>query len=448
MPSDGQLKPSRYNLLIDLTSGRKLAFNGATAALAEIDEETLPRFLRLLRSPAQLENSTDVELVEQMKYARFLCPAAHDEVAEIQARDKQQRHSKSTFFLTIAPTLACNFRCDYCFQNSNGFVMDDRAVEALIEFSKERLPGSERFMITWFGGEPTLCLPTVIKLQKRLVELAKQFEIKELTSTIITNGYLLDGAMSRQLLECGVYEAQITLDGPKEVHDRRRMMSGGRGTFDRILENIEKSCHIMRIIVRINVDSENSSAPLEVVDILQQRGLLDHVNIYFAPVNPSKGVCADVSGRCLSTEDFARLQVRLYEELVRRGVYRIEYPQVAPGGYCGAGNDHSFVVAPNGLLFKCWEELSLSPDEAIGDVFGSSRSERQQNNLARYLNFDAFSKSGCRECAILPLCLGGCPNAATNGGSEERGFCSPWKYNLGEMLTLRYKCNTYEEVRG
>ena len=448
MPSDGQLKPSRYNLLVDLASGRKLAFNGATAALAEIDEETIPRFLRLLKSPHRAENSTEVELVEQMKYARFLCPAEHDEVAELQSRDRQQRQSKSTFFLTIAPTLACNFRCDYCFQRSNGLVMDDRVVEALIAFSKERLPSSERFMITWFGGEPTLCMPTVEKLQGRLAEMSQQFGVKELTSTMITNGYLLNGTLARRLQDCGINEAQITLDGPKEVHDRRRMMSGGRGTFERILANIEESCRIIRIIVRINVDSENSSAPLEVVDILQQRGLLQHVNIYFAPVNPSQGVCADVSGRCLSTEAFAHLQVKLYEELVRRGVYRIEYPQVAPGGYCGAGNDHSFVVAPNGLLFKCWEELSIEPDDAIGDVFGGTRNERQQLNLDRYRLFDPFRRSGCRECAILPLCLGGCPKAATSENNYERGFCSPWKYNLGEMLTLRYKCNTHEEVRG
>ncbi len=448
MPSDGQLKPSRYNFFVDLPSKRKLAFNGATAALAEIDEETLPRFLRLLESPGTTENSEDVELLEQMKFARFLCPASLDEVSELQGRDKQQRQTKSTFFLTIAPTLACNFRCDYCFQHSSVTVMDERVADALIAFSEERLRGSERFMITWFGGEPTLCLDTVVSLQKRLAVMSVRFGVKELTSTIITNGFLLNAEMAQRLTEVGIDEAQITLDGPREIHDRRRMMSGGRGTFDRILANVEESCRIMRIIVRINVDSQNGAAPLEVVDLLQQRGLLQHVNIYFAPVNPSNGVCADVSGRCLSTEAFAHLQVELYRELVRRGVYRIEYPQVAPGGYCGAGNDHSFVVAPNGLLFKCWEELSLNPDEAIGDVFSTSRSERQQRNLDRYRNFDAFSRSGCRECAILPLCMGGCPNAATNNANQERGFCSPWKYNLGEMLTLRYKCNTHEEVRG
>lgn len=448
MSSNGRLKPSRYNYFVDLPSGGQLAFNAATAALAEIDQETLPRFNRLLESQGLPSSEADSELLEQMKYARFLCPESHDEVSEQRDRDRLQRQSQSTFFLTIAPTLACNFRCDYCFQHSSPAVMNSEVIDALTGFCEQYLLGSERFMITWFGGEPTLCLETIAELQGRIAGLSERYGVKELTASVITNGYLLDGKMAQRFKEIGIGEAQITLDGPREVHDRRRQLSGGRGTFDRIMDNLEESSPILRVIVRINVDTDNSSAPLEVIELLERRGLLPHVNIYFAPVNPAKGVCADVSGRCLSTEAFAHLQVKLYRELVTRGIRRIEYPLVAPGGYCGAGNDHSFVVAPNGLLFKCWEELSLDPAEAIGDIFGTTPSEQQQRNHDRYRKSDPLSKSGCRECGILPLCLGGCPNAAANGADENRGFCSPWKFNLGEMLTLRYLCNTHEEVTG
>ncbi len=448
MSSNGQLKPSRYNTFIDLPSGRKLAFNAATAALAEIDEQTLPRFLRLLNSHGVIESEADAQLLDQMKYARFLCPESMNELGEQQERDQAQRRSNSTLFLTIAPTLACNFRCDYCFQSTNPVVMSSRVVDAVVSFCEERLVESDRFMITWFGGEPTLCIDTLTGLQTRLTESSRNAGIKEMTASVITNGYLLDGAMARWFRDIGIEEAQITLDGPPEVHDRRRRLSGGRGTFERIVANLEESSRVMRVIVRINVDCDNASAPLQVIDLLQKHDLLQHVNIYFAPVNPAKGVCADVSGRCLSTQAFARLQVDLYRELVRRGIRRIEYPLIAPGGYCGAGNDHSFVVAPNGLLFKCWEELSLNPTDAIGDIFSSDRGEQQQRNLDRYQNCNPFNKSACRECDILPLCLGGCPNAATNSADENLGFCSPWKYNLGEMLTLRYLCNIHEEVSG
>jgi uncharacterized protein len=442
------LKPSRYNKFVDLPSGRLLAFNGATAALAEIDEETLPKFLRLLATRGAQVFQSDAELLGQMQYARFLCPDELDEVEEQRRRNEEQKQSRSTFFLTIAPTLACNFRCDYCFQHAGSAVMSPDTVQALLRFCERNLPGTEHLMLTWFGGEPTLCSDRVIELQEQLVQMAQRQQLKETSASIISNGYLLDADMAKRFSEVGITEAQITIDGPPEIHDQRRKLASGRGTFDRILANLHESSRFLRVVVRINVDEDNSSAALRVVDLLEEQKLLPSVNIYFAPVNPAKGVCADAGGRCLSTQRFARLQVELYRELVSRGHRRIEYPMIAPGGYCGAGTENSYVVAPNGLLFKCWEELSLNPAEAVGDIYGTERSSVQEANLARYRKYDAFGKGGCRECSILPLCLGGCPNAALASENDHNGYCSPWKYNLGEMLTLRYLCNNQEEVTG
>ena len=448
MSDNGKLKPSRYNILIDLPEGGQLAFNSASAALAEIDEKTLPQFQRLLDSPNSILSESDSALLENMKYARFVCPAGSDEVTDQKDRNELQRHSRSTLILTIAPTLACNFRCGYCFQNNSPIKMNAATAEALLKFCEQQLPGTDKLMLTWFGGEPTLCLDVVESLQTRLSELCQKHRVAEMSSSMISNGYLLDGAMAARIKAIGIDEVQVTIDGPPEIHDSRRKLANGRGTFERIVGNLEESSRILRTIVRINVDTSNAAAPLEVVDLLDQRGILSRVNIYFAPVNPAKGSCADIGGLCLGTESFAKLQAKLYRELVERGHRRIEYPQIAPGGYCGAGSDHSFVVAPNGLLFKCWEELSLDPEEAIGDVFGSQPTTNQLRNLARYQNTNPFARAMCRECDILPLCLGGCPNVANSKPIESHENCSPWKFNLREMLTLRYLCNTQQEVSG
>lgn len=437
------MKSSRYNLLINLESGGLLAFNGASAALAEIDTETRNRFEQLLNGKISPVTEGDRQLLEQMRFARFICPADSDEVAEIKQRDTDQRRSLSTLSLTIAPTLACNFRCDYCFQSASATVMSPDVENALVSFAEKRMQGTEALMLTWFGGEPTLCMKTVINLQSRLYQRGANCGVKEFSSSMITNGYLLDRKMAEQLSEIGIGEVQVTLDGPPAVHDHRRRLANGHGTFEQIMANLGESSEILRVIVRINIDTANSGSALEVVDILEQRGLLDKINIYFAPVNPAKGVCSDASGRCLSTAEFSRTQVELYSRLVDRGVRRIEYPQLASGGYCGAGHDNSFVVGPNGLLFKCWEELSLDVGASVGDIFESERSGQQQANWDRYQNHSAFDRSACVECSILPLCLGGCPLYATGNGSHEFGYCSPWKYNLREMLMLRYKCNNH-----
>lgn len=442
------MKSSRYNILIELPGGKKLAFNSVTAALAEIDADTLPRFERLLRAPELAESAADNELREQMNYARFICADGLDEVSGQERRNSEQRQSHQTFFLTIAPTLACNFRCDYCFQSASPVMMGTRTVEALLRFCEGRLAGSEHLMITWFGGEPTLCSKLIISVQQRLAALAERFDVKKVSASVITNGYLLDAALAQQYKDAGIDEAQITIDGPREIHDRRRKLASGQGTFVKIIENLADVSRILRVVVRINVDSANTDTALQVVESLRQQALLPRVNIYFAPVNPAGGACSDVQGRCLSTQAFSRLQTRLYGELVERGVNRIEYPMIAPGGYCGAGHVNSYVVAPNGLLFKCWEELSLEPTTSVGDIFGGERSLQQQRNFDRYERWNPFAKSECRECNILPLCLGGCPKAATAATDADHGYCSPWRYNLREMLVLRYLCNSQQEVNG
>lgn len=425
-----------------------MAFNGGTAALAEIDVATLPRFQRLLRAPETAVSDQDRELLAQMQYARFLCADDVDEVEEQRQRNDEQKRFGKTFFMTIAPTLGCNFRCDYCFQAAEPIVMSESTANALLEYTAKRVDGCERMMVTWFGGEPTLCPDRVVSLQERLNKLCLEYDLKEMSASLISNGYSLDGTLAERFKEAGITEAQITIDGPAEIHDRRRKLRSGRGTLDRILANLEQTSQILRIVIRINVDCENAIAALKVVELLETRGLLNHVNIYFAPVNNAEGVCADVAGRCLSTKEFAATQVKLYGELVRNGFKRIEYPMIAPGGYCGAGHERSFVVAPNGLLFKCWEELSCAADLSVGSLFDESPTPQQQRNLDRYRNWDPFAVSGCRDCSILPLCLGGCPKSATSESVNDHGYCSPWKYNLGEMLTLRYLCNTNEEVEG
>ena len=109
-----------------------------------------------------------------------------------------RRAGNTTFFLTIAPTLACNFGCDYCFENSQSHRMSESTQDTLLRFSDEHVRDAKQMLITWFGGEPTLCLDIIEKLQENFIELATKHRIALLPSSIITNGYLLDRPMAEQ----------------------------------------------------------------------------------------------------------------------------------------------------------------------------------------------------------------------------------------------------------
>ena len=75
---------------------------------------------------------------------------------------------------------------------------------------------------------------------------------------------------------------RITLDGEKEIHDKRRVLCNGDGTFDVIVSNIKKfSEKGIRVKIRVNIDKENVDAYLKVKNVFKD---IKNIVIYPARV--------------------------------------------------------------------------------------------------------------------------------------------------------------------
>ena len=441
------MKASRYNLFFESSDGVTLAFNSNSGALAEIEKDQLPRIRNILKHPDQADPVTDKDLIDGLTAGGYLVGDAIDEVSCLQVDANTYRLSSAALSLTIAPTLACNFCCDYCYESQSGLKMSEDTQKALLEFADRRMGQSSKLLICWFGGEPTLCMPIIETLQNGLLELAGKHRIQVEPTSIISNGFLLDAAMARRMKEIGISEVQITIDGPPEVHDLRRKLRNGQGTFARILDNVVAISDILQVGIRINVDRDNTDDACRVIEIFRDRQILHKVKVYFAQVQSSGITCADIRDRCFGQEEFSKWQVKLYQTLIDRGIYHVDYPEVSGGITCGAVSNNSFVISPTGHIFKCWEELSLDPEKAVGSIFSSEMTDGQRANQDKFRIWNPFKLSECRKCDILPICMGGCPIHSINAGHPDRGACSPWKFNLGEMLELRHRCEQAREAK-
>ncbi len=442
------MKPSRYNHFFAADNADfMLGYNAYSGALAEIEKQNHPRILQLLRRPEDARSAEDQQFLQCLKEGGFLIADGVDQNTALKARARRARLEGRFLTLTIAPTLACNFNCDYCFESRSNVRMDENTQQALLAFSERYLEEADGLRVCWFGGEPTLCVPLIEKLQSELLGQARKRQLAVIPGTIITNGYLLDAAMARRLKELGVEQAQVTIDGPQEVHDSRRKLHSGKGTFSRIVDNLSDTAGILHITVRINVDRTNVESAYEVVDLLHRRGILPKVRIQFAQVRSTGTACANVRDHCYSDEEFSQTLVQIYDRLLSMGISQIEYPRVLSGAaFCGALSDGYYVVSPAGDLFRCWEELSLDSSKSIGNLFSSETTEQQKRNSDAYRKWDPFALSECRECDILPVCMGGCPLRGIQSNTTTRGTCLPWKYNLKEMIRLKYACETAEPV--
>ncbi len=164
---------------------------------------------------------------------------------------------------------ACNLNCEYCFYlekqalfgADENYRMSDDVLSAFItNYVKSQPTPVVEFV--WQGGEPTLL---GIDFFKRVVDLQKQFSgVKTISNSLQTNGTLLDDEWCRFLKKHN-FMVGISLDGPKEIHDRYRRDRKGAGTFDKVMRGLRLlQKHKVEYNVLACVARETAMKPLDV----------------------------------------------------------------------------------------------------------------------------------------------------------------------------------------
>jgi uncharacterized protein len=211
-----RLASSRYNHLSDLGGGTTLLFNTLTLNLLAVHGRDAARARRILAEPNRRARSEDaVSLRRLLREKGFIIDAEVDERAVLRAKHIRAREGGGALSLTIAPTLACNFRCTYCYQTRPARTMNKEVEEAVRELVRARLREGQSLFVTWFGGEPLLAMDTVERLSMAFIKICRQKKARY-SASIVTNGFLLDADTARRLSAC--------------VCARRRSRSTGRRT--------------------------------------------------------------------------------------------------------------------------------------------------------------------------------------------------------------------------
>jgi uncharacterized protein len=160
--------------------------------------------------------------------------------------------------LTILPTEQCNFRCVYCYEDFQNGIMSFENINAIKKLLDARAQELENLSISWFGGEPLVAKNIIVDISNYALELSKKYDFK-FTSDITTNGYNLTEKTFDDLCKVGVNTYHISLDGPREIHNKTRILSNGEGTFDTIwnnLINIHNSTKNASVILRLHIDED------------------------------------------------------------------------------------------------------------------------------------------------------------------------------------------------
>lgn len=355
------------------------------------------------------------------------------------------------FHVMAKPTgSTCNLDCKYCFYLSKESLaggpgagqMSDPTLELFIKNYIEGITGPE-VIFSWQGGEPTLrgldFFRRVVALQKKYAKSGQKVE-----NDLQTNGVLLNEEWARFLKEHG-FLVGLSIDGPRELHDRFRVNKGGAPTFDKVMAAARLlRQHGVRFNTLTCVHRYNASRPLDVYRFLRRE--LGSTYIQFIPIVQMKGFettaphTADtsrlpvvgsaeahpdhpdsiVTDWSVDPDEYGYFLSKVFDEWRRKDMGLVLVSNVETlvaqhvglpsqicifGEVCGKG----VVVEHDGSVYSCdhyvYPEYRLGTlgEKPLADMvfspqqvkFGYAKSE----TLPRY----------CRECPFLSDCWGECP---------------------------------------
>jgi uncharacterized protein len=431
-------------------------------------------FLMNTLTDAQLVVSRDVAaLLDRAAHGGFVgtSPSSHDEqealdllrengfLVENRTDDRRAlddylagvKSNTEELNVTLLTTLQCNFACDYCFQGDHGdynlhadkMSLDTAArVGDWLERELDRVR-PERFVFTFFGGEPLLNLPVMYQLSERMWRVTQARRVKMFVN-IITNGLMLTEEVVDRMLPCGLNGIKITLDGDRDTHNRMRPLRGGQGTFDRIVENVRRVAGRCRISIGGNFDESSVDSYPALLQFLKEQAFGDQlVKVNFKPIiradapkpkgfiplmpvgasnKPLNGTCMTSAGAghgstCDSCDVLDDKMSFLREETKRHGFTPHDGVHNGP---CHVHMQHAHTIGPDGSLYPCpgfTGQLATSTGHIDDRKDASRESARDQ--------FERLSPwKECGDCAFMPVCAGGCvANSHTQLGDMNVPTC-------------------------
>ena len=418
---------SKYNYLFK-NNNQYYLYNSLSNGFAELDSETYNVIYENINDIDALKN--DKEIYDFLLKMKAIVNSDQVELSKIKYMTLRNRYGHNTIHLTINPTLDCNFACPYCFEKDHSHnYMSEETEDKIISYLKH-FNDLKGISVTWFGGEPLLAFKRIQSLTHKIESLGLPYK-----AGMITNGYLLNRNIICELKKLHIMSLQITLDGLKNLHDSRRCLKDGSGTFDRIISNISLLDELSpdtHVNIRMNIDKTNIQDFINLYVFVQEKR---YKNIRISPAfvedidNPNSNPCVFNSAeKALFIKSLLKKH-NLSFSLLYPTNYRIE---------CSVRNPLSVVIGPQGELYKCWHDVGKS-DMVYGNLDNGITNEKV---LLDYLvGADPFNDSSCIKCKLLPVCSGGCPHARLQ--AEKNGLkhavCPPIKNNLKSFLILHKK---------
>ncbi len=442
------MRASSYNIYVKLIEDDAyLIIQGYTGAIDKVNRAVY----RYLQSEGK-SGSASASTVQRLAGRGYLTERSVDEEREHVRKTAEIIHRRSlkvAGFL-FAPTFSCQLRCTYCYEapishrEESSAVMTSEQVRfayAAIDEIVERFGKRPPREATLYGGEPLMARNRDI-----VKEIVEEGVHRKLRFRAITNGS--DLTEYEDLLGVDkIYFLQITLDGPEEIHNRRRFAKNGRPTFKDICRGVQLALDRGCVVaLRTNIDRSNLKGLADLnqfyLDMGWSRNPKFHPYAYttygefkenllepMELLEASKGLIHRIEGQRSIRTNFGI--DHCFNSLLRSRTIpplRSIYCRSSAGGY---------IFGPDGYIYTCWDEVGLD-EGRIGRylphlVWNEERSRE-------WLNRSIVNIPECLDCPYGLICGGGCPRRAKRTyGSMLKPYCHQFRELFQYLVPTIYR---------
>jgi uncharacterized protein len=404
-------------------AGKWLGYHARNLEIAQISPETWNSFVQPLDNPeafSQLKN-WDQEQNVSVKSGK----------AKAEVRS-----------LTLNVNQICNLHCAYCAAGGDG-TYGEPVVKMAVEktlpqlrFFLSKLSRTDRFNITFLGGEPLLYLEGLELISEYALKMSKEVGF-QISFCIVTNGTLFTEASVALLkkIKCNI---TISMDGPAEIND---VVRPSKNKNQSATAMIEKGLSIL-LKEKESLGSIGFSGTFGKYN-LELKKAWDYYrswNIdWFEFAYDHKETSAETSQQF--TENMIEVADAAFKLGGEHELRKIRYfdnffnlldQQQRVENFCGAGRSYLMIDAKNNIYTCQWDVGDKTEQVGVNVQLDSEK-------LAKYGD-SLVEKNNCQSCWARFLCGGGCMYIHKNNtGSKHKvddNFCNRTKSLILQTLKM------------
>lgn len=315
----------------------------------------------------------------------------------------------------------CNLACDYCYYSHvkgklNRIIrkIDINMLKKIIYDYMKMSNGSAEF--TWHGGEPLLA---GLEFFEEVIYMQAKYAPPNTTisNALQTNATLIDEKWA-QFFKKYNFLIGVSLDGPEEIHNSKRMYRNGSGSYREVMRGINSlRKHNVEFNILTVIHENNVNRAVDLMDFYNNENFQ---YVQFIPAMNFKAQESESATSYLITPlEYGEFLCKVFDIWFNAGEPKISirFFDNMLNGYLNQEAElcinrktcsNTLVIEQNGDVYPC--DFFISNVYQLGNINNSQLEDLMFNeNHDNFLRKKKELSQKCMNCDFLRLCYGGCP---------------------------------------